>query len=117
MYMRRGLKRHLVSQHSYRYTGDSPNFPVKQPIGDAVSRPVPKAIFQELKEAAIKIWETYDNTYGYVDEKLGTVRSIPNVSDNYGTFIGMFDASNQRKLYDSVGDEAKALIADWTKLP
>ena len=28
------------------------------------------SIFKELKQEAIKIWQTYDNTYGYADEKI-----------------------------------------------
>jgi len=27
-------------------------------------------IFNDIKENAIKIWKTYDNTYGYQDENL-----------------------------------------------
>jgi hypothetical protein len=70
--------------------------------------------FNELKAEAIKIWNAYDNTYGYVDEKVNYLESFGNVKDNYGTIIGMFDGSNQRKLYEAVGDESKALIEDWT---
>lgn len=29
----------------------------------------PQEIFEDIKENAIKIWQTYDNTYGYQDEK------------------------------------------------
>lgn len=69
-------------------------------------------LFNELKNAAMEVWQTYDNTYGYVDEKIAMM-NFPNVKDNYGTIIGMFDVHNQRKLYDKVSDEAKALIDDW----
>ena len=71
--------------------------------------------FKELKDAAIKIWKTYDNTYGYVDEKVGYLNSFGNVKDNYGTIIGMFDSTNQRKLFEAVkSDEAKEAIIYWT---
>lgn len=70
--------------------------------------------FNELKAEAIKIWQTYDNTYGYVDEKVGYLESFGNVKDNYGTIIGMFDNPNQHKLYNAVGDEAKEAIRYWT---
>lgn len=71
-------------------------------------------VFAELKAKAIDIWKTYDNTYGYADEKIGYLNSFGNVSDNFGTIIGMFDIQNQRKLYNSVGDEAKEAIDYWT---
>lgn len=29
-------------------------------------------IFNEIKQAATEIWQTYDNTYGYVDELCGS---------------------------------------------
>lgn len=70
-------------------------------------------VFDELKTAALDIWGTYDNTYGYADEKINYLNSFGNVSDNFGTIIGMFDVQNQRKLYDAVGDEAKAAIDKW----
>jgi hypothetical protein len=71
--------------------------------------------FNELKTEAIKIWNTYDNTYGYVDEKVGYLESFGNVKDNYGTIIGMFDNPNQNKLYKAVqSEEAKAAIRYWS---
>lgn len=70
-------------------------------------------LFNEIKQAAIDIWHTYDNTYGYVDEKMATIKRIKNISDNYGTFIGMFDVKNQEKMYNMVGDDAKQLIDSW----
>lgn len=75
-------------------------------------RSVTDELFNELKDAAIEIWQTYDNSFGYVDEKIAMLQ-FQNVKDNYGTIIGMFDIQNQRKLYDKVGDEAKAVIDDW----
>lgn len=69
-------------------------------------------LFNELKNAAIEVWQDYDNSYGYVDEKIAMMQ-FKNVGDNYGTIIGMFDVHNQRKLYDRVSNEAKELIDDW----
>lgn len=70
--------------------------------------------FEELRAEAIKIWQTYDDTYGYASEKIDYINSFGNVKDNYGTIIGMFDGDNQAKLFNAVGDEAKRLISDWT---
>ena len=70
-------------------------------------------LFNELKDGAIKIWQTYDDTHGYASEKIARVNSITNVQDNYGAFIGMFDHVNQRRLYNSVSKESQALIDGW----
>lgn len=70
-------------------------------------------LFNELKDKAIEIWQGYDDTYGYASEKIARVQEIPNVADNYGGIIGMFDHTNQRKLYNLVSDESKKLIDDW----
>lgn len=71
-------------------------------------------LFNELRDEAVKIWETYDNTYGYVDEKTTRLSELTNVKDNYGTIIGMFDIKNQEKLYNAVGEDGKRAINAWT---
>lgn len=71
------------------------------------------AIFNEIKEAAVEIWMTYDNTYGYVDEKVNYIDKIKNVKDNWGTIVGMFDYSNQQKLLRKLSPEAKAKVKEW----
>ena len=71
--------------------------------------------FEELRAEAIKIWQTYDDTYGYASEKIDYINSFGNIKDNYGTIIGMFDSDNQAKLFNAVGDEARRLISDWTR--
>lgn len=71
-------------------------------------------VFNELKREAINIWQTYDDTHGYATEKISMIEPIKNYADNFGTFVGMFDIKNQRKLYDAVGTaEAKAAIDAW----
>lgn len=52
-------------------------------------------VFEDLKQASIKVWKKYDNTYGYVDEKLDRIETIKNYADNWWTFLGMMDTSNQ----------------------
>lgn len=63
-------------------------------------------IFNELKEAAIKVWKTKDNTYGYVDEKLNTINNINNYSDNAMVFYRMFDYQNQFLMKKELSKEA-----------
>jgi hypothetical protein len=55
-------------------------------------------VFLEMQEIAISIWNEYDNTYGYVDEKVNRVRGITNIQDNAMVFYRMFDWSNQLKF-------------------
>jgi len=52
-------------------------------------------IFEEMNSIATLIWKTYDNTYGYVTEKLDYINSIKNIEDNAMVFYRMFDNSNQ----------------------
>jgi len=55
-------------------------------------------IFDEMKTIAIKIWETYDNTYWYVDEKISYINSLENIGDNAMVMYRMFDHINQRNF-------------------
>lgn len=64
-------------------------------------------IFNEIKERAIEIWQTYDDTYGYATEKIDRVKEITNVKDNWGYIVGMFDSPNQQKLLAKLSPEAQ----------
>lgn len=70
-------------------------------------------VFNEIKEASIEIWRTYDDTYGYATEKIDRVNSISNFKDNWGSIVGMFDSPNQQKLLAKLSDEAYALVSRW----
>ena len=63
-------------------------------------------IFQEMKTAAIEIWNTYNNDFGYVTEKLDRVNSITNFQDNAMVFYRMFDGDNKRKMRYNLSKEA-----------
>lgn len=69
-------------------------------------------IFEEVKRESIKIWETYDNEYGYVDKKVDRIRDMENVSDNMMFIVGMFDIYNQVKLMENLSAEARQAIED-----
>lgn len=62
-------------------------------------------IFQEMKQVANDIWNTYDNQYGYVDEKVSRINSIENIQDNAMVMYRMFDWMNQRKFRDMVSTD------------
>jgi hypothetical protein len=63
-------------------------------------------IFEEMKSAAIAVWQTYDNQHGYVTEKLERVNSITNIQDNAMVFYRMFDFENQAKMRARLSPEA-----------
>lgn len=55
-------------------------------------------IFDEMKYVATQIWNGYDNSHGYVDEKLERINSFGNIEDNSMIFYRMFDSHNQEKF-------------------
>lgn len=70
-------------------------------------------IFNEIKQASIEIWQTYDDKYGYATEKIDMVNSITNFKDNWGTMVGMFDNINQQILYSKLSPEAREKVSEW----
>jgi hypothetical protein len=72
-------------------------------------------IFNEIKKEAIKIWESYDDTYGYATEKINKVKDIKNIRDSVMFIFGMFDVHNQRKLMEALSDASR--IALRLRLP
>jgi hypothetical protein len=67
-------------------------------------------IFNDMKQAATQVWGTYDNEYGYVDEKLNYVNGLNNIQDNAMVFYRMFDWENQRKFKQLVNEETLEYI-------
>jgi hypothetical protein len=63
-------------------------------------------IFNELKDASTAVWNTKDNTYGYVTEKLERVNSITNYADNVMVCYRMFDSDNQRLMREKLSDKS-----------
>jgi len=67
-------------------------------------------VFNELKIAAIAVWNTFDNTYGYVTEKVERINSIQNYADNVMICYRMFDYVNQNLMKKKLSDEALSYI-------
>ena len=67
-------------------------------------------IFDEMKEIATKIWETYDNTYWYVDEKLEKINSLENYQDNAMVMYRMFDQVNQMMMHYKLSQNSRDYI-------
>lgn len=63
-------------------------------------------IFNEMKQAAIDVWKTYDDTHGYASEKINKVNSITNIQDNAMVFYRMFDHFNQAKMKRSLSEKS-----------
>jgi hypothetical protein len=69
-------------------------------------------VFEDIKTASIEIWKTYNNQFGYVDEKVDSIKKIENISDNAGFIIAKFDYQNQNKLINYLKlDESKKYVA------
>jgi len=69
-------------------------------------------IFEEVREKAIEIWNTYDNTYGYASEKIDRIKDIKNISDNLMFMVAMFDHINMAKLAEKLSPEARQAIRE-----
>ena len=69
-------------------------------------------VFEEVKEKCIEIWKTYDNEFGYVDERLKRIEPMENIQDNVMYMVAMFDVHNQQKLANLLSDEAKEAILE-----
>lgn len=63
--------------------------------------------FEDMKKCAIDLWNTYDNTYGYVDEKVDAIKDIKNISDNFMYMFAMFDVQNQLKILLMLKDKTR----------
>lgn len=68
--------------------------------------------FEELRKAAIEVWQQYDNEYGYVDEKTAAIVNIRNVSDNFMYMVAMFDINNQRKLAEKLSPATRLAVRE-----
>lgn len=69
-------------------------------------------IFKDIKDNAIKIWQGYDDTYGYASEKIDSIKNLINLKDNYMYIVAMFDNDNQHKLLSMVKPETADLIRE-----
>lgn len=68
--------------------------------------------FEELKKAAIEVWQSYDDTYGYASEKMDRIKEILNVADNFMYIFAMFDSQNQRKVLGKLSGGTKQAIKE-----
>jgi hypothetical protein len=45
--------------------------------------------FNELKEACIKFWNTFDDEFGYATEKIDRIKDLPNDGPNFVMMVQM----------------------------
>jgi hypothetical protein len=69
-----------------------------------------KEIFDEMKSIATDIWNTYDNKFGYVTEKLERINNFDNIQDNAMVFYRMFDTQNQTTFFFQSSSEVRDYI-------
>jgi len=73
-------------------------------------QPCSDDVFNEVKAESIKIWESYDDTYGYSTGKINGIKDLKNVQDNVMCMVAMFDPRNQAKLARNLSKKAKSEI-------
>jgi len=72
-------------------------------------------LFNELKVKAIDLWreiDTDNDKYGYASEKIGRIKDITNISDNFMYMVAMFDIHNQRLLADKLSTECRLAVKE-----
>ena len=69
--------------------------------------PPPEEAFTDMKAACIWLWRTYDNEYGYANEKIDAIKDIRNVGDNFMFMFAMFDVQNQAKIVGKLTKESR----------
>ena len=68
--------------------------------------------FNELKEKAIEIWTPMGDEPSYSQEKIGRIKDIKNIQDNFMFMVAMFDQDNQRKLAEKLKPETRKAVKD-----
>ena len=68
--------------------------------------------FEDMRKACIDLWNTYDNSAGYVDEKTERIKVIHNVGDNFMYMFAMLDMNNQRKVAAKIAPETLEAVRE-----
>lgn len=67
--------------------------------------------FEELKNVAISVWQQYENE-DYRNEKVGKIKDIQNISDNFMFIFAMFSIDNQRLIGMLLKEETRQAIRE-----
>ena len=74
--------------------------------------PPPDDHFDELKKRSIEIWSVMGDEPSYSQEKIGRIKDIKNVEDNFMYMVAMFDFHNQIKLSEKLSVETRKSVRD-----
>lgn len=72
-------------------------------------------VFHEVKGAALEIWKSYDPQTIGTKNKINRIERMENIRDNFMVIVAMFDIFNQRKLAQTISEDAKNQIRDRLK--
>lgn len=72
-------------------------------------QPPSQEIFDEVKEKAIEVWDTYYRK-PYSEEKINRIEELDNFGDNFMFIVQMFDMHNQYHLSVRIGERANEEI-------
>lgn len=73
-------------------------------------------IFDDIKQAATKIWSSYDDRFGYATEKIDRIKDLENTLGNDMYMVKMFDHQNELKLLSMVRLETQDWILEKLKI-
>lgn len=62
-------------------------------------------IFNDVKNKIINVWNTYDNQFGYVDEKIETINSLPQEWDSVILMFRMFHVLVRNEIIKTLNEE------------
>ena len=99
-----------MEENSFEWLGDIEPSKIGNRLSSNGIKYEPKLtdeIFNEIKEQCIKVWNTYDNTHGYVDEKVNEIIDLPNSWVNAIRMLRMFHVSLSKHVYNELSSKTK----------
>lgn len=80
-----------------------------------LGKSVSSSVFNEMKQLAIELWQTYDDTYGYASGKINRIKDLECSNYNFGLIFSMFDIFNQQKILDKASLSLKFALYHYIK--
>ena len=77
---------------------------------------VTEKAFKDIKQNCIKIWQSYNDEFGYSTDKINRVKDVNNIKDNGLHLIAMFDVLNIQKLLSMLKPETVEELEEIEKL-
>lgn len=68
--------------------------------------------FDELKARAIEIWAVMGSETSCSEEKIGRIKHIKNIGDNFMYMVAMFDHNNQEILARTLSFETRKAVRE-----